>query len=203
MAAPERFDTPREPVRERVVVTPGPTTPATTTDRDRVIVDQHRDRDNGSFWAWAIGIIVVLALIALAIWWWASPNADRDAAYTLSDIGENPTAYIGKTVTVNGEIEKVRGTNLFVMEEDGFMQGDEAVIVTRRPLAQMFVNHVGEDGVLNEGLEDRNVRVTGEVRAFDRVEVERELGYALDDQYAADFEGRPVIIADSVSLIED
>jgi hypothetical protein len=53
---------------------------------------------------------------------------------------------------------------------------------------------------VNEGVP---VQVMGTVREFELPAIEEEVGFDLDDEAFEDFEGRPAIVAQSISPIDE
>jgi hypothetical protein len=110
---------------------------------------------------------------------------------TLEDITDDPAALAGQTVTVNGGVNVVLTETAFTIAESTLLDLNEVLVV----------------GATGEALEaalqtGSPVRVTGTVRTFNLVEVEEDLGVDLDDALFADFEGKPVILAQNVIAIE-
>lgn len=110
------------------------------------------------------------------------------AGATIDRILDDPRAYIGRTVTVRGEVDDLVGPRAFMLEDGDLFFDDELLVVSAGRLPRL---------VEGEG----EVRVTGQVRRFNRAEVEDELGIRLDERPFADYEGRPVIVARSVELV--
>ncbi len=110
------------------------------------------------------------------------PDAEID------EIEGDPAEYIGRTVTVEGEIEDVYGKNAFTLEGDLF-SGDLLVIVPPDVGAGMMFE------------DDAEVRITGRVAEYVEAEIEADYGFDLDD--GIDYEERePVVIAQRVILVE-
>ena len=60
-----------------------------------------------------------------------TPNdsAGPEAGITIGDITDNPNAFIGQTVTVSGEVEDIVGPRAFTMGDEGFLFGEELLVV--------------------------------------------------------------------------
>jgi len=112
---------------------------------------------------------------------------------TLSDIADNPTAYIGRTVTVSGEVSEILNPVVFRINEDNLLDiGDELLVV-----------HTGEPALV--GLtNDAEILVTGTVRNFVVAEIEDDLGIALDldADLEIEYENRVAIVADTIIVEE-
>ena len=112
---------------------------------------------------------------------------------TLSDIADNPTAYIGRTVTVSGEVSEILNPVVFRINEDNLLDiGDELLVV-----------HTGEPALV--GLtDDAEILVTGTVRNFVVAEIEDDLGIALDldADLEIEYENRVAIVADTIIVEE-
>jgi hypothetical protein len=111
---------------------------------------------------------------------------------TVSDIIDDTAAYLGEKVTVSGEVEDVRGPRTFLIGGDECVFDDELVVLTSIPYPAMK----GRDADLAE---DDIVQVTGTVRNFNVVDVEREIDWDLDPQLDVEMEGvKTGLVADSM-----
>jgi hypothetical protein len=112
---------------------------------------------------------------------------------TVADIVGNPNTYVGRTVTVNGDVQEMIGANAFTLDEEAALAGgidnDLLVIGARQNLAGI------DDQILND-----RVRVTGVVRMLNIADVENEIGYDLDDNLFTNWNGKPVLIASAVTM---
>jgi hypothetical protein len=118
--------------------------------------------------------------------------AVADENVQVDDLSDNVEAYLGQTVTVREEAEEIVGDNAFLLDEDELFGGEEVLVI----------NASGEGIYLVEG-DDTEVQATGEVRELVIADVEREYGLDLDPEIYADYETRPVIIAQSLALAPD
>ena len=132
-----------------------------------------------------------------------SGYADTDARGTsgeirVADLMDEPTKYLGKTVTVVADLEEVYGTHAFALDEDAPFAGgiDQDILVISRDAGRL--TDIDDQWLNNK------VRVTGEVGVVSIVEVERELGWDLDPEIEAELEhAGAVILADSVHRVSD
>ena len=112
--------------------------------------------------------------------------ADRQATKVqLDDLEENPSKYAGKTVSVDGEVEKVLGPRLFTIDEPNWGDLDgEILVFMPSALAALFA-------------EDDKVTISGTMRPFVKTELQREWGW-LDPrpEIEAEFAVRQVLVAD-------
>lgn len=118
-----------------------------------------------------------------------SPTANT----SVSEVAENTNQLIGQTVTVRGEVEEIVGANAFRIDDDKIFGGEEVLVV----------NAIPEAVPITEGKE---VRVTGTVRKFVLVDFERDydLTWDLDlkRKVEAEYEGKPVIVAQTTQVVE-
>lgn len=116
--------------------------------------------------------------------------ASGSVGATIEAIETKPTAYLGKQVTVSGEIERIHGKRAFTLGGRDFLFDRELLVVTPRD----FTNVADQPG--GPGLnEDDLVQVTGEVRRLEVAEIERELDLDLTPDIEIEFKSRPVIVA--------
>lgn len=142
---------------------------------------------DGSFtqaW-WKRNGAIALALLALVLpACTLSPGAKTGT--TVSEVTNAPnTNLIGKTVTLNGEVEKVISPKAFTIEGDRFFNDPELLVL-----------NLGGSPIVN----DSNIQVTGTVRQFLKPEIEREFGLSLAQELAAQFRDKSVLFATAVVL---
>jgi hypothetical protein len=122
----------------------------------------------------------------------ASERAEKVGGVTARQVIENPQAYVGKTVTVSGDVEEIWGPRAFNM--DSGLSVGELLVVGREP----FPN-IPEAG--NRAYVVNDVAtVTGVVRMLVTADIEREIGWDLDPRIEAEFNAKPVLIAQSISI---
>jgi len=122
----------------------------------------------------------------------ASERADKVGGITARQVIENPSAYVGKTVTVSGDVEEIWNPRAFNM--DSGLSVGELLVVGREPFPQ-----VGDANNRAYVISDA-ATVTGVVRMFVKADIEREIGWDLDSRLEAEFNAKPVLIAQSVNF---
>lgn len=108
----------------------------------------------------------------------------------IEDIEENTTELMGDEVTVRGEVSQVQPGLSFTINEEGFFQGAEVLVI----------NVSGE--MLPEMTTDENIQlqITGEVGEFVYADVDSLYDLDLDPDLYVDYENKPVIFASSLAL---
>lgn len=122
----------------------------------------------------------------------ASDIADKTGGLTANQIIENPSAYVGKTVTVSGDVEEIWGPRAFNMDSGASV--GELLVVGREPFPNL-ADANNRAYVINDV-----ATVTGVVRMFVTADVEREIGWDLDPQIEAEFNGKPVLVVQKASF---
>ncbi|HYX34554.1 MAG TPA: hypothetical protein VE954_15740 [Oligoflexus sp.] len=112
----------------------------------------------------------------------------------VEDIKENPTAYLGKAVTVSGEIERVYGPRAFQLGGTEFFDS-EIRVLTAQPLKQGVRRRAEEPFAV-----DDIALVTGTVRNIVVADVEREFSFDLSPNYEVELENKLAIVASSVLI---
>lgn len=110
---------------------------------------------------------------------------------TIEEIAEDESTVIGEEVTVRGEVEEVEPGISFVLQEEGFLEGDEVLVI-----------NVGDE-ILLEGAEDLKLQVTGEMGQLVLADIESEYGLIFDRDLYVDYENQPVILATNMVLSPD
>lgn len=113
-----------------------------------------------------------------------------DGNTTIEEISEDE-ATIGEEVTVRGEVEEVESGVSFIIQEEGFLEGDEVLVINV------------SDKIVPESAEDLKLQVTGEIGELVLADVEEEYGLALDLDLYVDYETQPVILATNIVLSPD
>ncbi len=112
----------------------------------------------------------------------------------LDAITADPAAYLGKTVTVVGDVNVVTGERSFSIADSTFLDLNEILIVGV-PTSDLTVT---------EGLEGAEVPVvvTGTVQLFTSADVEDDWGLDLDNNdIEVEYDSRPIIVADSAQFV--
>ncbi|MGL5193192.1 MAG: hypothetical protein ACRC8Y_06270 [Chroococcales cyanobacterium] len=114
----------------------------------------------------------------------------RQMVATTENISSDPENFIGRTVTVRGDVDEIdTSRDTFLMDDDRFLGGDGILVI----------NSTGAPFAIPDA-DDMRVQVTGEVRQFRRNEIASEFGFNLDPELYSDYEDRPAIIAESMAL---
>lgn len=136
------------------------------------------------------GVLCGFSLLPLA----CTQKASTPENIRVEDIKENPAAFLGKTVTISGEIERVYGPRAFQLGGADFFDS-EIRVLTAQPLKADVRRRAEEPFVA-----DDIALVTGTVRNVVVADVEREFSFDLDPNYEVEFENKPAIIATSVLI---
>lgn len=111
---------------------------------------------------------------------------------TTEELSSGAEGLIGETVSIRSEVEETVGDTAFLLEDQQFFGGEDILVI----------NASEEPFVLTEG-DDTPVQVTGEVQQLVIADFETEYGTDLDPTLYADYEDRPVIVAQSIALSPD
>jgi hypothetical protein len=111
---------------------------------------------------------------------------------SLTQLEQNPQQYMGKPITVSGEVQEVVGPRLFTIDETNWIDFDmETLVAIPAPLAAMV-------------RENDTITITGTLRPFVKVELQREWGwFDPDPRLEAEFSRRGVLMANTVVGTED
>lgn len=109
-------------------------------------------------------------------------------------INQDPGSFLGRRVTVEGEVERIYGPRAFSMER-GESADAPLLVVGRKPWTLLQKNPQ-----VNELIRNDHVQVTGRVRKFKLSEYQAESGRHAADSLLAPFEGRPVVLALDIEL---
>lgn len=121
--------------------------------------------------------------------------AEGEMGVTIKDVVDNPDRYLGKTVTVSGEVEDIHGPKAFTLGGEGFLFNKELLVVSARPVPEI-PDRPGDVDLVKDDI----TQVTGTVRRMTVAEVEREIGWDLHPDLEAEFIDKPVLIARSIHV---
>lgn len=140
----------------------------------------------------AAGGILLITLVSLPFF--RNETQQQNASVTpVGVIAQYPDQFENNEVAVEGRVDDRLGPRAFTVNGTGILK-EQVLVVSKNPL--QAVGGGGDDYDLFDDTQD--IQVDGEVRAFNLSEIEDEIGFDLDDQAFASYEGKPVIIADTV-----
>lgn len=105
------------------------------------------------------------------------------------EIADEPSLFMGKTVTVSSKVDKVISPNAFTLDDKKFIGGKELLVVGAIPAGDPIV-------------EGETVQVTGPVRKFVAAEIERDFDFDLQPDLEVEYESTAVVIAQSIQRVE-
>lgn len=115
----------------------------------------------------------------------------------IEKIVDNPADFIGKSVTVQGEIQDVYSPQAFKVSDQA--AGDELIVVFPEALPEDRAREAEKFLVDNA-----NAQVTGMVRVAIFAEYERDYGLLFDEPgIEAEFENKPVLVATNVKFTDE
>lgn len=117
---------------------------------------------------------------------------DATENVTTEELSEGAEGLIGQTVSLRAEVKETVGDTSFLIEDDQLFGGEDILVI----------NASGEPFVLTEG-DDTEVQITGEVQQLVIADFETEYSLDLDPDLYADYEDRPVVVAQSIALSPD
>ncbi len=123
----------------------------------------------------SLGVMAIMLSLLLFLASCADSSADiadKTGGVTANQIIENPSAYVGKTVTVSGDVEEVWGPRAFNMDSGATV--GELLVVGREPFPNL-ADANNRAYVINDV-----ATVTGVIRMFVTPDVEHEIGWDLD-----------------------
>jgi len=117
------------------------------------------------------------------------PIASDTPAVTvkLDDLEDKPGNFVGKTVSVQGEVDKMLGPHLFTIDERGWADPAREMPVS---VPAPFTVTLKEKAV---------VRITGTVEKVPIAKLESEVGPIADTKLRAEIANQPVLVATSVT----
>jgi hypothetical protein len=121
------------------------------------------------------------------------PGADMPGGtLTLSDLTDNPDAYAGQNVAVEGLVALALNPNVFTISDPQLVELGQVLVIN--------TNQTAMTPTIEEG---QSVRVSGMVDRFDQAEIESQLGgIDVPGALLSAFEGQVMIMAESVEVTD-
>ena len=108
----------------------------------------------------------------------------------LDELEGHPDRFMGKTVTVEGEVDRVLGPNVFTIDERAWIDLErEMPVVVPESFAAIVRSHAP-------------VRVTGTVERVPIAQVERRGGFLTDPKIRAEIQEKPALVVREMSTLE-
>ena len=134
---------------------------------------------------WRASGTVVFLYVLLTVSCSPAPGADL----TAGDLITRPTAYVGQSLTVSGNVEDIYGPRAFTI--DSGMQDGDLLVLSAEPLPQLAEIDNGQGSPRSP----HTAVVTGIVRLFVASEIERELGWDVGPELEAEFKTKSALIS--------
>ncbi len=115
----------------------------------------------------------------------------------VEDVVKNMDKYVGQEVTVVGEVDEVLSPQAFALDEDAILEAgiDNDLLV--------FYPKSSELAPLDDAWLNDSVRVTGTIGKMTVMEIEREIGWALEPKIEVEVEKKGlVLIAKRVERVQ-
>lgn len=141
----------------------------------------------------AVLVFAVAALVFGIYYYQQVTKPTTDSERRVGSVLSRPKEFYGEQVTLTGDIGKTVGQQSFTINSPNFLQGD-LLVISKESLGP--IGGSGESGIS----EEERVLITGIVREFRIREIEKELGEDLVDNTFADWEGKPVVLAENVEI---
>jgi hypothetical protein len=150
-------------------------------------------------WRSAVGAAAAASALACSTFLTAplvggAVHAQEGPGATVDEIVEYPRSWYGRSVIVAAPVADVLSARAFTLSDDDLFFGEELLVIARNPIPHLTGPAAAS---IVEG--DR-VQVSGTVDYLRVPDVEARLGLDLDDTLFAEWEGRPVIVADTVTV---
>jgi hypothetical protein len=171
---------------------------------------QNIQRGAGRTSWWIVGVLVVLALIIIiplarrntnnpqvqGVNTSVNQQIDQDER-TIGDILDNPDNYVSKQITLTGSVSKVLDPNAFNLKAPGIDR--RLLVVTSNSLLSPQAN--GNNDYIYK--DDDIVQVNGTIQKFDTATIGNQLGISFNDDQLNDYIGKPVVVAQSVTKLNN
>lgn len=121
---------------------------------------------------------------------------ERGQNVNLESVVNDPDSFYGSVISVSGSVRQNLDTRGIVLKSPQL--NDERLLVVSR---EMLIGVVGGPGDYVYKPDDY-VRVSGVVRELNLDQLEQEIGVEINKNRFTEFEGKPVVIADSIIQLQ-
>lgn len=111
---------------------------------------------------------------------------------TVEEVQDTPTSYYGKRVRLAGKVDEILSDRAFELEGAGWAFGDNIIVLTKTPVRFTGAPLARDSELIVSGVVRRRVEDTA-----------IELGWAPTPEHETKVNERPVLVADSIRLIND
>lgn len=124
----------------------------------------------------------------------ASPAGDAPSGTSVAEVMNNPSAFVGRRLTVSGEVTEVWAPRAFSIGGEAFLENDKLLVVSREDLPRIVAR------APQELLSPTDiVQLTGTIHIGPLADVERQVAFDLPAAAEELWEPqRPVLVAESV-----
>ncbi|MEL7071274.1 MAG: hypothetical protein AAGN15_21860 [Cyanobacteria bacterium J06581_3] len=116
----------------------------------------------------------------------------EEANVTTDELVDETASYVGEEVTIRADVEATVDDSSFLIADDDYFDG-EGILVINATTEPFVIPDVG----------DTDIQVTGTVETFAMTTVAEAYNLTLDPELYAEYEAKPVIIAQSLALAPD
>ncbi len=148
--------------------------------------------DKTIFRSLGAAVLMLSAFLFLTSCNTAEERVDKVGGITADKVIENPSAYVGKTVTVSGDVEEIHSPRSFNMDSGASV--GELLVVGREPFPNL-ADANNRAYVINDV-----ATVTGKIELLDAVKLKDEIGWDLDPNLVSQFNGKPVLISQKIGF---
>jgi len=126
-------------------------------------------------------------------------SAGRAAGVSVADVTDNPSEFYGKKLTLSGLVTEKVGPHSIAIGGDDAFGGEPVLIVGVGKKLEAMAKGLPDSEVAE--IQQRSLaQLTGTLRELDVKKIEEEIGYELDENVLAAWEGEPVLLAKEVVL---
>ncbi len=119
---------------------------------------------------------------------------------TVRDVPDDPSALIGTTMAIRGQLANVIGARAFVLRDLPTLGNDQLLIIAANDQVIPSNEAVFAQGGGSQAAQNQSIVVTGTLRLFNLGAIQDEIGADLQDSQFSQYAGQPVMIANKVEV---
>lgn len=117
-------------------------------------------------------------------------------ATTVEDVTEDINRFVGRRLTLQGEVVRVLGPQVFALGGESVRHNQDVIVVSPSPVAELESDTAGLPR-----LPHPIVRVRGTLRRLSPAEIKKHFGGEVRSDLSSVTERRPLLIAEAVQVV--
>jgi hypothetical protein len=143
-----------------------------------------------------LGLFLVVGVVLVILLWQDDEVTTTPVNTTVGEVHQDPQAFMNERVIVSGEVSEILTPFAYVIGGEAFVGGGELLVVGPPPA--VATGDLVDDEIYPQDI----IQVSGEIREFDRAELEEEWDAEFPEEIFIGREGQPVLVGETITLTQ-